>query len=141
MRITTRGPALALSALPVAAALAGCASSGGTGATPGASPHPAASGSVQWATTPALPTVAQVAAQMKATGATGNCGGGTAVGITDSGYAHLGKERVAINIFPSNTLRNSWETGIAANAGAVIVAQGTDWVAYKALNQAGTGCN
>jgi hypothetical protein len=138
MRITTRGPALALSALAVAAALAGCASSG---STPGASPHPGTSGSVQWATTPALPSVAQVAAEMKATGATGNCGGGAAVGITDSGYAHLGKERVAINIFPSNTLRNSWETGIAANAGAVIVAQGTDWVAYKALNQAGTGCN
>jgi hypothetical protein len=139
MRITTRGPALALSALAVAAALAGCASSG---STPGASPHPGTSGSVQWATaTPALPTVAQVAAEMKATRVTGDCGGGALVGVTDSGYAYRGTERIEINVFSSDALRDRWETTIAADTGVVIVAQGANWVAFKALNQSGTGCN
>lgn len=138
MRIT-RSTALVISGLAAAAvALAGCSSGA---ASTVAQQDPAASSSVQWMPTPKLPTVAQVAVEMGATGATGNCGGGAVVGVTDSGTAHLGGERIGINIFPTDTLRDSWEKGIAANVGVIVVAQGQDWVAYKALNQTGTGCN
>jgi hypothetical protein len=140
MRITRRGPALVISALAAVAALAGCASPGGTPSAPRPAAAPA-SGSVQWATTPALPTVAQVAAQMHATRASGHCGGGELVGVEESGYAYLGAERIAINVFPSDTLRDNWVAGIGANTGVTVVATGTDWVAFKALSQAGTGCN
>jgi hypothetical protein len=137
MRITRSAAALTATAL-TAVTLAAC---GASAASTAAQPHPSTSSSVQWIPAATLPTVPQVAAEMGATGAVGNCGGGTAVGVIDSGSAYLGKERIGINVFASDTVRNTWETGIAANVGAVIVAQGQNWVAYKALNQTGTGCS
>ncbi len=136
MRII-RGAAL-VAGLAVVAALAGCGA--GAASTP-AQDHPGASAGVQWMPSPETPTVAQAAAQMHATGVTGNCGGGAGVGAVDTGAAYLGKERIGINIFPSNTLRDTWEKGVAASFGITIIAQGADWVAYKALSQTGTGCN
>jgi hypothetical protein len=135
-----RSPALVISGLAAAAALALAGCSSGAAST-GAQQHPVPSGSVQWLTAPKTPTVAQVAAEMGANGVTDCHGGGEGVGAADTGTAYLGKKRLGINVFPTDALRNSWETGVAASAGVTVVAQGQDWVAYKALNQAGTGCN
>lgn len=138
MRII-RGPALVAGGLAAAAALAGC-SAGAASSPAGAQSSPAASSSVQWIPAPKTPSVAQVAAQMGATGATGNCGGGAGVGAVDTGTAYLGKERIGINIFPNDTLRDSWKT-VSAGLGVTVIAEGNDWVAYKSLSQTGTGCN
>jgi hypothetical protein len=133
-----RSPALVISGLAAALALAGCSSGA---ASTGAQQHPAASSSVQWMPTPDLPTVAQVAAEMGATKVT-DCPGqdGGLFGVADVGTAYLGAERIGINVFPSGTLRDSWKA-MSAGMGVIVVAQGTDWVAYKALSQTGTGCN
>jgi hypothetical protein len=125
--------------LAVAAALAGCAS--GAASSAGVQSRPAASASVQFLPVPKTPTIAQVAAEMHATGASGNCGGGTGVGAVATGTAYLGRERIGIDVFPSNALRDSWKSGVAASFGVTIIVQGTDWVAYKYLSQTGTGCN
>jgi hypothetical protein len=137
MRLT-RDPALAIGALAMAAALAGCAS--GATSSAGVQSRPATSSSVQFLPPPKTPTVEQVAAEMHATGATGNCGGGAGVGAVDTGTAYLGKTRIGIDVFPTAALRDSWETESAC-LGVTLIAQGKWWAAYKALSQTGTGCD
>jgi hypothetical protein len=137
MRIK-RGPALTAGTLAMVAALAGCAS--GATSSAGVQSSPATSASVQYLPAPKTPTVKQVAAEMHATRAVGNCGGGAGVGAVETGTANLGKERIGIDIFPTAALRNSWET-TSASLGVVVVAQGEWWAAYRDLSQTGTGCN
>jgi hypothetical protein len=67
-------------------------------------------------------------------------GEGTAVGVTDAGTAYLGAERIGIDIFPTTAVRDAWKKA-SANFGVIPIAQGADWVAYKALDQTATGCN
>jgi hypothetical protein len=121
MRIT-RGPALLVGGLAMAGALAGCAT--GTASS-----------------TSAAASVAQVAAELHATGVTDCPGEGIAEDVTDAGTAHLGAERIGIDIFGSAMARNTWEAASAAAVGIVPLAQGDYWVAYKALDQTATGCN
>jgi hypothetical protein len=136
MRIK-RGGATAISILAVAA-LAGCAS--GAASSAGVRSGPAASASVQYLPAPKTPTVKEVAAELHATGVTGNCGGGAGVGAVETGTASLGKERIGIDIFPTAALRDSWRA-TSASLGVTLIAQGRWWVAYKDLSQIGTGCN
>src|SRR6202044_688837 len=92
-----------------------------------------ATSSVQWmpaTATSGIPTVAQVAAEMHGTGGVTCPRPGGAVGVTAGGNPYLGTERIGINVFPDNALRDTWKSGVAASFGAVIVAQGTDWLAY-----------
>lgn len=134
----TQMSARVIGGLAMAAALAGCAS--GATSSAGVRPRPATSASVQWIAAPKTPTMARIAAEMHATGVSDHCGGGEAFGVTDSGTASLGKERIGINVFATAALRDSWRT-TTASMGVIIVAQGRWWVAYKDLSQTGTGCN
>lgn len=134
----TQMSARVIGGLAITAALAGCAS--GAASSAGAQSRPATSASVQYLPVPKTPTIAQVAAQMRATGASGNCGGGAGVGAAATGTAYLGKERIGIDVFPTAALRDSWRTA-SVSLGVVVIAQGEWWVAYKYLSQTGTGCN
>ena len=116
---------IAAAALAAAAGLAAC---GGT-----SSPSPV--GQVTRNPAPAVPTIAQVASALHATGAT-DCGRAPLGGVVDSGTAYLGSERIGIDTFAGSPARNAW-LKVAASAGVVPLAQRTDWVSYKALSQWG----
>jgi hypothetical protein len=88
---------------------------------------------------PAPPTVAQVAAQLHATGAVDCPGAGAAVGVVHAGTAHLHGVKIGIDVFPDTAVRDAWK---AASAGIIVpMAQGADWVIYEALSQTGTECS
>jgi hypothetical protein len=102
----------------------------------GSSPASPPAGPV--ATVAQPPTVAQVAASVHATAVT-DCGPAPAGGVTGSGTAMLGAERITIDIFPGPGARDSWKK-IGAQLGIAPFAQGPDWVAYKSVSQTGRGC-
>lgn len=83
-------------------------------------------------------TVRQVAGQLKATGLA-MCGSAPGGGVTDSGTAYLGRERIGIDTFPGSSQRDSWKK-TAAGFGVAPFEQGPDWVAYKATDQTAKGC-
>jgi hypothetical protein len=136
-------PRLAKLAAATFAALmiAGLAACGGAGhpASPASSPAAsvqASSPSPQYLPTP--PTLSQVAAELHATRVT-DCGPAPAGGVTDSGIAHLGSERIGIDLFPSPDIRDGWKK-LAAGFGIVVIAQGPTWAAYNASIQVGPAC-
>jgi hypothetical protein len=61
-------------------------------------------------------------------------------GVTDSGTAYQGHERVGINTFPTTTQLTSW-IAQAADFGVVPLQKGKSWVIYKATDQTAKGCN
>ncbi len=98
---------------------------------------PAAPSSVQRLPQPVTPQ--QVATELKATGFT-DCGPAPTGGVTDSGTAYLGSERIGIDTFPSPDIRDGWKK-VSAGFGIAPFAQGNTWVAYKAVAQHAKGCN
>ena len=109
-------------------ALAGCGSSGGSSS---GSPAP-----VQTLNQPT--SVRQVAAELHLTRLS-VCGPAPAGGVTDSGVAYRGSERIGIDTFPGPAQRDAWKK-LSANFGVAPFAQGRDWVAYKATDQSAKGC-
>jgi hypothetical protein len=86
----------------------------------------------------APPTARQVAGMVAASGFT-DCGPHPAGGVTDSGTAILDGFRVGIDTFPGTAQLTAWEQA-AADLGVVPWHQGSTWVVYKAVTQAGGGC-
>ncbi len=84
--------------------------------------------------------VTQVAALLHAARVTDCPGSGSLVGVTDSGFAYLGSERIGINTFPGPDIRDRWVTAVR-NFGVMPFAQGSTWVAYKAVDQTAKTCN
>jgi len=120
MRIT-RGPALAVSAVAMAAALAGC---GGASAP---SPPPAAP-----------VTAGQVAARLHLVDFT-DCGT-AGLETADGGVAFDGKVKIGIDTFGSTAQRDNWERVSSTLAGITPWEQGPTWVAFRALQQTGGLC-
>lgn len=83
-------------------------------------------------------SVSSVASSLGAVSAI-SCGPAPLGGVSDSGTAMLGPVRIGIDVFPSSVQRDAWKTS-AASLGISPMAQGSQWVAYKALNQHATGC-
>jgi hypothetical protein len=87
---------------------------------------------------PQPPTASAVAAQLGATGFT-DCGPAELGGVSDSGTAYKGGERIAVDTFPGTAQRDSWKKAVAP-LGIAVAWQGADWVAYRVPRQAGRGC-
>lgn len=106
----------------LAALTAGAAGCGGN--QPGPPPQP--------------PSVHQVAAQ---TGAKrlSDCGPAPGGGVSDSAVAYRGATRVGIDTFPTQAVRDKW-IKTAQGYGVVVLAEGSTWVLYRAVNQRGKGC-
>lgn len=109
-------------------ALAAC-SSGGSTASSGVGPV---------TTVQQPPSASAVASALHITGFT-DCGPAPTGGVTDSGTAYKGSERVGIDTFPSQDIRDGW-IKTAAKVGVVPAWEGTTWVAYRATKQSAKGC-
>jgi len=83
-------------------------------------------------------SVQAVASELHLTGLT-DCGPAPLGGVTDSGTAYEGSERIGIDTFPGPQQRDAWKR-TSADFGVVPFAQGPDWVAYKAADQQAKGC-
>jgi len=88
---------------------------------------------------PQPPSASSVAQQLGLTGFT-DCGPAPTGGVTDSGTGLKGSERIGIDTFPSQDVRDTW-IKTAAKLGVVPAWESGTWVAYKALTQSAKGCN
>jgi hypothetical protein len=61
-------------------------------------------------------------------------------GVTDSGTAYQGSERIGIDTFPGPDILATWEK-TARNVGVVPFRQGTAWAVYKATDQTSKRCD
>lgn len=98
----------------------------------------ACSGAPAVTSLPQPPTASAVAAQLGATGFT-DCGPAALGGVSDSGTAYKGSERIDIDTFPGPVQRDSWKKA-AAPLGIAVAWQGASWVAYRTPLQSGHGC-